>query len=160
MGQAEVQTLARVESGELPLTGKVAYPLLRLWTKPLLLSGKLSGCSDESFEAVHLEGPFDELGPDAFYAAFGLDPNNENHVVNQELDPLGFWAEISEWHKNWVKGHDETTWIERLLNLLTDHYAVVLGRDSWTADPYHPVYIVGLTSDKQLVGVRSRVCWA
>jgi hypothetical protein len=143
-----------------PIASEYALTILEKTHKSLLLSGQLSSASDEKFEVVHLEGDFKSLDPNVFYKAFGLDSKDPNQVINRTLNVASFWLKVSKWHENCGRGHEESQEIGTLLGQLKDVMGVVLGKDSFETDPMHPVYLVGITEDRQLVGLRSKVCWA
>jgi len=57
--------------------------------------------------------------------------------------------------KNWGQGHQEAKDAANVFKLLQDVMGVVLGKDSFKNDPMNPVYVIGLTKEGQVLGVRS-----
>ena len=143
-----------------PVSFKEALTILHRALKPLLLSSQLSSVSEEKFEVVQLEGIFTHLNPTIFYQAFGLDRHNPEQVIHTRLEVNSFWSKVSAWHQKCGHGHSECEEVGHVLNRLKDVMGVVLGEDSFATNPMHPVYVIGITEDQKLIGLRSEVCWA
>ena len=131
----------------------------------------LSGVSDEKFHLIQVPGPFDTLTPQNFHSIFKLEPSNRDHVIERRLKLPSFWFQVCRWHQRRDaeilagRGAKSQTFtaamlVGAVLTRLKCSMAVVLGEDSLSTHPRHSVYLVGLTSNGDVIGVRSVVVWA
>ena len=142
-----------------PLLAAEAKSLLEKWLSPLILTGQLGGEGDDTFTIVHLESDLSSLNSEVFYKLMKLDPGDDNQVISKTFDPVQFWSKVASYHKRIGKNSDEAYAVGSVLKTLKEPMGVVLGKDGSPSDSKHPVYVVGLTADGDLFGVRSTVCW-
>lgn len=136
-----------------------ALQTLQAGVGPMLLN-QLGSSSDAPFTLIHQPEPMEDLCSASFYDTFNLDPQDSNHVISRTMHLCQFWDKVITWHENWGHGIAEARAVGTVFQRLRQPMAVVLGKDSLTNDPNHPVYLLGLTAEGHLVGLRSTVCWA
>ena len=142
------------------LTAAEAVRLLSILSGELLLTGEFSSVSDAGFEVVHLTGEFSDTSDETIRAALQLESSNPNHTISRRFKAPALMSRISDYHFEAEYAQQESASVALLLLRLRELRGFILGEDSFTTDPNHPVYILGLSCDGELVGLRSSVCWA
>lgn len=142
------------------LTTSEALRLLSALAPALLLTSEFSSVSDNRFAVAHVEGSFSDTSDETLRAALNLEPDNPNHTISRTFDPHALMRRVADYHSRAEQGQQESASVRMLLLHLRETRGFILGEDSFSTDPNHPVYILGLTCDGGLVGLSSAVCWA
>ncbi|MCB0644350.1 MAG: hypothetical protein KDC44_22050, partial [Phaeodactylibacter sp.] len=91
--------------------------------------------------------------------ALNLDPTKPQDKIERYLDAQDFFPTFLDFHAEMERGETAQAFIN-LMQQTFDPKLLVIGADYHPeVDPKHTVYILGIASDGNLVGIRSAVIW-
>lgn len=112
----------------------------------------------EPLQAFHADAKLSQLTRDTLRTALGLKSGPADEIVRFEPADRALQA-ILNTHADMPEEKQAGELVELMKTHLRELHAAVLGKDSDEEPVDHPVYIVGLDSAGNLVGLKTRVIW-
>lgn len=159
MGLALGVQLKRTAEEENNLSSEEIFNLLNELT-PDLFFDYLGSEASEPIEAVQVEVDIRSLTPETFAKALNLDANDPKDKIERFVDAEPFFLVFVEQHAQFGLEEQAAAIAGLMQDQLEQNKIVVLGEDyNPNVPPDHPVYVVGVAEDGQLVGFKSKVIW-
>jgi len=113
-----------------------------------------------AIEAVRIEANLGELNETTFSTLLNLDTSNPKEKIERFVDAAAFLNIFPEQHEPFDLGEAAAEVVQLMRNDLNAISIFVLGEDNHPAlESEHPVYVVGISSEGDLVGLKSIVIW-
>lgn len=116
--------------------------------------------SAQPIEAVLIPASLTQLTKETFATVMNLNQDDPLELIDRFVSAEPFFPIFIEQHTSPELASKATTIADLMRNNLRQNSIFILGKDyDPNVPPQHPVYVVGLADDGNLVGFKSQVIW-